>query len=231
MSRYQAVKVEKSRLPIKLKLARHRSSTLGVQMVEDVAEQLVAEYLEAKPTRQTSRVVVKSISAKHGLTDAKVRGVLVRRGVYLSMPKDKSTIEVQDRRAIVQFFDRPGLTCEAIKQAADEFGYNQDAILNFRAVEGLPVLYEYEQTRRDFEAELIERSEAVAAKMQADQDKIWDDFDRKTKRDEAQLRSDLKQINREHGFFAHPLWPLQVIVIVVIIGLILASISALINGR
>lgn len=194
-------------------------------MADDPIELIVSEYIAAKPNRRSSRATVKEIASKYGMTEAKARAILVKRGVYLSMPKDKSVVEMADRRALVDFFAAPGLDYTAIKQAADQFGYTQDAISKFRATQGLPALSEHEQWSRDSDARLAAESEARAAKFAADQQRNWDKLDRSNKRAEAKMRDEVRQINRENGFFSHPLWPIQLMTLIFLVALVFTGIK------
>jgi hypothetical protein len=76
-------------------------------VIESPSESVIVTIYEAgNPNRQNSRELVAEIAAKHGLTVGKVRSVLVKAGVYISLPKDKSKIDQRDLDELLSAFHK-----------------------------------------------------------------------------------------------------------------------------
>jgi hypothetical protein len=65
---------------------------------------IVAAYTSRNPTRLNSREIVAEIANEFGATAPKIRSVLVKSGVYIALPKKKSSIEEKDYDGIIHEF-------------------------------------------------------------------------------------------------------------------------------
>jgi hypothetical protein len=185
-------------------------------MPEQLADRLAADYLAAEPNRGSSRTIVRALSLKHGLSESKARGLLVRAGVYRAMPRDKSHVASADREAMFAFFDRKGAGGDIIRQAADSFGYTQGAVLKFRMACDLPVLNLREVSFRQAQRTLADRRRPHQRKPT----EIAAEPEPQMLTGGAELDPELLMTSEETGFFSQPFWPLQLILLVLLSTLV-----------
>lgn len=69
-------------------------------------QSIVTAYRSGHPTRKNSRELVARISEEYGLSVGKTRNILIRAGIYISLPKDKSKIDEADYDELLTAFHR-----------------------------------------------------------------------------------------------------------------------------
>lgn len=175
---------------------------------------IVQAYLVEDPSLVTSQEIVKRIAEAHGRQVTTVRGVLVRAGVYIAQPKPRKEISDEDRAALAAVYDH-ATALERIDilwqdRVAKQFNYQSRVVGDFFA--------KLKFARQN-------RGHSTTSQNKLDRGRQTSHYaDAAAKLDQSTFQ---QRLNGDEGWFANPLWVVNTIVVIFLIGLVIAAVSSI----
>ena len=102
-----------------------------------MSDEIIASYTTKNPTRENSRDLVREIAVTQGRSETKVRNLLMKAGVYVSLPRDKSKISPGDIESMISYFlsiesiDPQISKSDIVTKTVSNFGYSVGATSDF----------------------------------------------------------------------------------------------------
>lgn len=175
---------------------------------------IVQAYQAEGPSLVTSQELAKKIADARGLKVTTVRGVLVRAGVYIAQPKPRKEILDEDRAALTSVYEQ-ATALERIDilwqdRIAKQFNYQSLVVAEFFA----KLKYERQNRKRSAQSHnQAERENRTSHYADVAANLGKSTFD--------------QRLNGDEGWFANPLWILNTIVFIFLIGLVVTAVSSI----